>query len=111
MFAAFGGFLNLIRAVSNLSIGGIQGFSISNSMIKKLYTTNKKSADGETAEAEREENVDKRIMQSQGYDLIKTIRLRSVFSYKYYNFWLYDTFKAAYCCCCRRMARKDDLLF
>jgi len=33
--------LNVVRALSNLSIAGIQGFSLSNSMIKKLYTTNK----------------------------------------------------------------------
>jgi hypothetical protein len=61
VFAAFGGFLNLIRAFSNISIAGIQGFSISNSMIKKLYTTNK-DAVGDTVEVEREEALDKRII-------------------------------------------------
>jgi hypothetical protein len=36
--AAFGGFLSLTRVISNFMVKDVQGFSIDNSIIKKLYS-------------------------------------------------------------------------
>lgn len=38
LFALFGGFLAFLRALANYCLRDFQNFSLTNSMIKKLYT-------------------------------------------------------------------------
>ncbi len=104
-FSMFGGFLSLVRVLTNFSLKDMQTFSAENSMIKKLFTTiNEKEDDNdvdfcEEGEVNAKENLKKNLLD------------RSIFSYKYLEHWKFDTFSSKLCCCCRSSPTKNEKLF
>lgn len=95
--AAFGGFLSLIRVVSNYLLADYQTFSLENGIIKKLYSAQEVRP------------------HKEGTDVVETVykdvATREIFSYKFGEFWLSQKFGSAMCCCCRRKETASDKMY
>jgi len=106
----FGSYLSLILKFAGWILDDFQGFSKTNSMVKKLYTKSKKK---DKKKDEKQENLlnasglDKEIGGDKRQDVIDEVAGRSTFSYKYSRHWCRTS---TWCClfrCCFRESRDD----
>jgi len=97
----------------------MQSFSLSNSLIKKLYSASDAPAESSTSGDGAPQNgrrnnrlgeVNSSTELSQ-VSVQKEIDSRSTFSYKYPRWWVLWRFDNSYCLCCRAKKKREDFLF
>lgn len=113
-FQRFGSYLALILRFAGYCIQDFQGFSKTNSMIKKLYTKDKKKGKKKDEKQEGLLNAsgnDRELGGDKREDIIDEVGGRQEFSYKFSRHWCRTTpwLCLVRCCCCRES--RDDRLF
>lgn len=103
----FGSLLAFTLRFTYLAIAQMQGFSLANSLIKKLYSVNEVND-----EFDSQSDLLRQLEPDDDREKVKKeIESRSTFSYKYNRFWYQWRFDHKYCCCCRARKKRDDFLF
>ena len=107
-FRAFGSFLSFILRFTNYIIAEFQGFSLDNSMIKKLYSADR---DEEETNTKTLSDSNERPRGKKVNRLEESITQRATFSYKYTRLWCILHFGGPWCCCCRVKNKRRDFLY
>ena len=98
----WGGIFGFTRMMTVLVIGRMQGFSLTNSLIKKLYSAKDPNASDD--EQKMDPIDDKETIRRE-------IESRETFSYSYWRFWYLFRFDKKCCLCCRPKKTRRDILF
>ena len=64
-----------------------------------------------TKEEKHEDTADFFKTNDTAHLLQKNLTSRSIFSYKFKNWWLISNLSSKWCCCCRKTPDKDFKLF
>ena len=107
MIRSFGSLLAFTLRFTYLGISQMQGFSLSNSLIKKLYSAE------HPEDCDSEDDQESFLAQSsKKTDQVKDeIEKRETFSYQYNRFWCLWRFDKKCCCCLRPKKERGDFLF
>ena len=114
IFRDFGSLLSLTLKFTLLTISRMQGFSMHNSFIKRLYST---KDDKDNRHGQHSSAVS--LLESLNRDSLNNkervrdeIDRRGTFSgYKYKRVWCQAWFDKTYCCCCRPRKKREDFIF
>lgn len=103
---SFGSLLAFTLRFTYMAIAQMQGFSLSNSLIKKLY-----SAEDPNPHNKLENDLMTQAQEDDKEKIKREIETRETFSYKYSRFWVLWRFDKKICCCCRAKKKREDFLF
>lgn len=103
----FGSLLAFTLRFTYLAIAQMQGFSLANSLIKKLYSFDHDGVEGD----QDEPNLLNQVKEDDKDKVKDEIESRGTFTYRYNRFWYQWRFDKKYCCCCRARKKREDFLF
>ena len=109
-FVRFGSYLALVLRFTYYFLAEFQGFSLHNSMIKKLYSADPEEK-SDKSKGDKEEKDKENGPPSKSQALEDAITSRRIFSYKYPRLWCSKNFSSSWCCCCRFRSKRQDFLF
>lgn len=102
-----GGLLYTLRTICNGMVNWLSDFGVDNSLMRKLYSTEKERSEEESLIDSYNTNF-RTAKAGLGTELKKNLDLREAWNYSWQEYW---TSQKICCSCCRRTNNTRDKLF